>query len=370
MSKRITLSGLILGLVFAGGAITPSTWSEPPTTSDIDKQPASQNVTLVGIVEVDETKLVRIAARVKSRIDKLHFKITGATVKKGDPLADWYSPDLLATAQSLLDAQRSGNRELERIARDRLQRWGMDNDQVEEILKSGKSAGQVTLRSPVGGHVLRKHQVEGNYVEEGASLFDVADLSTVWVEAEVKDDAGVPYLKEFVPVRVTTKAFPNQEFSGKVLGLFQDAGTRRLKVRFAIKNPRQELLPGMLATVLLDVPAAPPEAQDSRLKALLKERLATLRALAEQTTKDYQTGRASFDRVHQAMRALLHAELELCDSDKERIAVLERIVAQAKEYEKRADQRYKSGAVSISDALMAVAGRLEAEIALERAKAK
>jgi outer membrane protein TolC len=119
---------------------------------------------------------------------------------------------------------------------------------------------------------------------------------------------------------------------------------------------------------LLDVRAGPAEAKDSKLQQLLKERLATLRKLVDQTSRDYQAGRVSFDQVHQAMEAMLRAELELCESDKERIAVLKKIVAQAKEHEQNAIQRYKAGNAPASDALMATADRLEAEIALERAK--
>jgi len=108
----------------------------------------------------------------------------------------------------------------------------------------------------------------------------------------------------------------------------------------------------------------------AKLNELLKERLATLRALADQTTKDYRAERVSFDRVHQATQAVFHPELDLCESDKERISVLKKLVVQAKANEQHAVERYKSGATSSSDALMATAGRLEAEIALERAKSK
>jgi outer membrane protein TolC len=124
------------------------------------------------------------------------------------------------------------------------------------------------------------------------------------------------------------------------------------------------------ATVTLDLPAAPPDKKDSRLKDLLKERLATLRALVEATTKDYQAGKVSFERVQQAMQALLQAQLELCESDKERITVLEESVTLAKGYEKHAQQRYQTGNASHSDVLLATAARLEAEIGLERAKSK
>jgi biotin carboxyl carrier protein len=352
--------------------------------SKTGQRPLSRGATLAGVVEVDETRLARIHARFKGRIDKLHVKVTGQSVKKGEPLADLSSPDLTVTTQNLLDAYQKGaaakglsatdSDNLVRVLHDRLRQWGIDDAQIYRIILSGMPMSQMTIHSPISGHVLRKHQVEGNYVEEGAALFDVADLSTVWIEAAIKDEADMAFLKKMLPVRVTTNAFPKREFSGQVLGLFQDEKDRTLKVRFTVKNPRDELLPGMLVHVMLGLPAAPQagpsDKKDTKLKALLKERLATLRALTEATTKDYQAGRVSFDRVHQAMQALLHAELELCESDRERITVLEKMVNQAKTYEEHAVQRYKAGAVTQSDVLMARAGRLEAEIALERAKAK
>jgi hypothetical protein len=347
--------------------------------------PAVKQVTLVGVVEVDETKLARVHARVKARIDKLHVKVTGQIVKKGEPLAELSSPDLVVTVQNLLDARKKGNQDLEQTARDRLALWGMSKDEVEEIL-TVKPVGRVTVTSPVSGYVLRKHKVEGSHVEEGDQLFDIAQLSTVWIEAEIKDQADVPLLKAKLPVRVTAKAVPKREFSGEVLVLFQDAKSRMLKVRFAVKNPSDELRPGMLATIVLEVPDGskgdPADKKDSpnrlalqgkkdaKLKELLKERLATLKEVVKLTTADYQTGKVSFERLQLASEALLHARLELCDSDKERITVLEEAVALAKESEKNATQRYKAGTASQSDALMATAARLEAEIALERAKGK
>jgi outer membrane protein TolC len=125
----------------------------------------------------------------------------------------------------------------------------------------------------------------------------------------------------------------------------------------------------MLLVVVLGLPLVA-EAQDSKLKDLLKERLATPKAVVKATTQDYLTGKVSFDRVYQATKSLLNAELEFAETKKERIAVLEKIVALAKESEKSAVLRYKAGTVPHSDALLATAGRLDAEIALERAKAK
>jgi outer membrane protein TolC len=112
------------------------------------------------------------------------------------------------------------------------------------------------------------------------------------------------------------------------------------------------------------------EPKNAKVKELHKERLAVLSQLVKQTEADYVTGRVSFDRLHQARLAVLNAKLDLSESDKERIAILEEGVAMAKGHEKTTAQLYKSGKIPASDPLMAKASRLEAEIVLERAKAK
>ncbi len=217
-----------------------------------------KEIRTVGFVEFDERKLARITAKVtgKSRIDKLYVNVTGQHVHKGDPLAQLYSPDLVVTVQNLLDARAGGNQALERMARERLRLWGIDADQINAIAKSGRPITHVTIRAPISGHVIKKYQVEGEYVEEGARLYDVADLSTVWVEAQVYEH-DLAFLKEGLKVNATTKAFPNRVFSGKVdfIHPHLDAATRTLRVRFDLPNPRHELRPGMYATVSLGVPA-------------------------------------------------------------------------------------------------------------------
>jgi Cu(I)/Ag(I) efflux system membrane fusion protein len=227
-------------------------------TVELGYQPLTKDIRAVGFVEFDERKLVRIAARVtgKSRIDKLYVNVTGQMVTIGDPLALLYSPDLVVTVQNLLDARGGRNKDLERLARDRLQLWGIDQEQIEGILRTGKPITHVTIRSPISGHVIKKYPVEGEYVEEGARLYDVADLSTVWIEAQVYEDE-LAFLEEGLPVRATTRAFPSREVAGKVAFLHPhlDAATRTLRVRFDIDNPRHELRPGMYASVTLQVPA-------------------------------------------------------------------------------------------------------------------
>jgi Cu(I)/Ag(I) efflux system membrane fusion protein len=228
-------------------------------TWEVGYEPLTRKVETVGTVEYDERRLRRISARVKGRIDKLYANVTGQVVRVGDPLADVYSPDLVSTVQNLLDAPREGDREL---VRDRLRKWGVGDDQIREIERTGKPVTHVTIRSTAHGRVLKKYPVEGEYVEESAPLYDVADLATVWVEAQVyESEAG--FLKEGLPVKATTEALPNREFSGKVAQVYPtlEQANRTLRVRFDIDNPDHERRPEaslrakMYARVTIDVPA-------------------------------------------------------------------------------------------------------------------
>lgn len=240
-------------------------------TVEIGYEPLTKDIAAVGFVEFDERKLARITARAtgKSRIDKLFVNVTGQMVQKGEPLAQLYSPDLVVTVQNLLDSQRSNNRDLGQIARERLRLWGIDDEQINTILKTGRPITHLTIQAPISGHVIKKYQVEGEYVEEGSRLYDIADLSTVWIEAQVYEDE-LAFLRDGMTVRATTKAFGDREFTGVVSFIHPhlDSSTRTLKVRFDMANPHHELRPGMYATVKLQVPAS----QLNEVRAAQEER--------------------------------------------------------------------------------------------------
>jgi RND family efflux transporter MFP subunit len=233
-------------------------------TAPVEYHALWRELTTVGTVEFDERKLKAVAARVKGRIDRLNVNQTGQMVHAGDALAELYSPDLVVTVQNLLDAREAKNAVQEKLARDRLKLWGIDDAQVEEIAKAGKAITHLTIRSPIDGHVLKKYVREGQYVEEGGPLFDVADLSTVWLQAQLYEDdltflpagghdpmSGKPDFE--LPVTATTRAFPGRPFRGTLSFLFPhvDAETRTLTVRFDLPNKDHELRPGMTATVTL-----------------------------------------------------------------------------------------------------------------------
>jgi Cu(I)/Ag(I) efflux system membrane fusion protein len=227
-------------------------------TAPVEYRTLTRQIDAAGFVEFDESKLTRITNHISghSRIDKLFVNVTDQPVAKGDPLVLLYSPDLDADMQNLLTAHRGGDKNTEQMIRDRLLNWGIADDQIDTVIQTGKPITQLTIRSPVSGHVLKKYQLEGDYIDEGARLFDVADLSTVWIEAQIFEDE-LAFLHKGLVVHAFPKAYPNREFTSKLTFIHPhlDAETRTLKVRFDLDNPNHVLRPGMYARVQFDVPA-------------------------------------------------------------------------------------------------------------------
>ena len=235
-------------------------------TWPVEYHPLTKEITAVGYVEFDERGQRTVSARVAGRIDKLFANETGQMVDAGDELALLYSPDLLVTVENLLDAQRNNNQELTQGARTRLELLGIDDEQVSEILTAGKANTHLKIRSPISGHVITKYVREGQYVEVGTPLYELADLSTVWIQAQVYEDdlAFLPVGYEQgstqnessgLTVTATTRAFPEQPFHGKLDFIYPhvDQDTRTVIVRFEVDNREHKLRPGSTATVTLQV---------------------------------------------------------------------------------------------------------------------
>lgn len=244
---RVTLAGV-------------QTWEVAPVL-------LTKEINAVGYIEFNERGLKNVSARVKGRIDELHINETGQIVAANDLLASLYSPDLNVTVQNLLDAKRRSSAEPLASARQRLNLLGIGNDQIDEILASGKANSHLRIRSPISGHVIKKYVREGQYVEEGTPLYDVADLSSVWIQAQVYEDdmAFLPVEQSHkrspddpssLPVMATTRAFPGETFRGTLAFVYPhvDQQSRTVTVRFELPNPGHKLRPGMTANVTLLVP--------------------------------------------------------------------------------------------------------------------
>jgi Cu(I)/Ag(I) efflux system membrane fusion protein len=231
----------------------------------VDYVPLAREIVAAGLVEFNERTQKTVSARVAGRIDELLASETGQHVREGDVLASIYSPDLIVTVQNLLQAERAGNKNLAQDARTRLSLLGIDDEQIDEIVRSGRANTHLKIRSPISGHIIRKYVREGQYVEEGMPLYDVADLSTVWIQAQIYEDdialLPVEYTQmpdegdEPLMVTATTRAFPNEEFHGRLRFIYPhvDQATRTLTVRFELDNPDHKLRPGSTATARLRI---------------------------------------------------------------------------------------------------------------------
>lgn len=224
----------------------------------------TKQITAVGYVDFNERGFKTVSARVKGRIDNLVSNETGKNVKAGDELASIYSPELNVTVQTLVDAQKRNNADLLKSSRQRLSLLGIGDDQIDEILKTGQANTHLRIRSPITGHIIKKYVREGQYVDEGTPLYDVADLSSVWIQAQVHEDDfrflpmaedhGSAPLKP-MPVKAVVRAYPDEEFRGVISFIYPhiDQETRTVTVRVEIDNPGHVLRPGTTATVFIDV---------------------------------------------------------------------------------------------------------------------
>ncbi len=233
-------------------------------TWTVDYVPLTKQITAVGYVDFNERGFKNVSSRVKGRIDSLLVAETGKLVKEGDELASIYSPELNVSVQTLLDASKRNNADLLKSSRHRLQLLGISDDQIEHVLKTGEANSHLRIRSPISGHIVKKYVREGQYVEEGMPLYDVADLETVWIQAQVYED-DFRFLpaeqhgdvsSERLPVTAITRAFPDEPFHGFLSFIYPhvDQETRTVTVRFEIANPGHKLRPGTTAEVLIDVP--------------------------------------------------------------------------------------------------------------------
>jgi Cu(I)/Ag(I) efflux system membrane fusion protein len=233
-------------------------------TSPVEYLPLTKEIVAVGTVEFDETRYRHIAAWQKGRIAKQFVNYTGQDVEENEPLTVLdvrFSPELTATLEDLVRARKKGEREQEQSARKRLHVWNLDDKQIDELTRGDEVHNQLTIYSPIKGHVTKKFQKEGSFVEEGMPLYDVADLSTVWVEAQVYEaDQGL--VKKGQRVEATTLGGQGEPpIEGKVSFVYPhlDEASRTLTVRFEFAHNEKldhghKLRPGSYATVKIAIP--------------------------------------------------------------------------------------------------------------------
>lgn len=227
-------------------------------TAAVGFQPLTHDIRAVGNVIYDESRLAEITSRVSGYVEKIYVNKTWISVREGDPLAEVYSPELYSSVRELLLAvQRQASSDLVAGSRDKLRLLGVSDSEMDEIVRSGRANHRLVIRSPQSGHIITKHVKQGGHIEPGQTLFEVADLSSIWIEADVFE-RDIPFLRAGQTIEATVEALPNRMFHGNVSLVHPhlDAMTRTNSIRFEVQNARHELRPGMFATVRIRTPLA------------------------------------------------------------------------------------------------------------------
>ena len=240
-------------------------------TMEVKPEPLAQEVAAVGIVQYDQSRQAKVTAWIAGRIDRLNVNAVGASVSREKPIAELYSPDLVATQQEYLMALKSReqlrNSTITSVAetgeivatsaKQRLRLFGLKESQIAELERNGKPATKVPIYTPFTGVVIEKMVQQGQYVNTGDVLFNIADLSSVWIELEVYENQ-VRNIHAGQPVEIRSQSFPGTSRTGRVSLVypFLDPKTRTVKVRVAMPNPGMKLKPEMFVNALIKMPLA------------------------------------------------------------------------------------------------------------------
>lgn len=227
-------------------------------------RPMATDLRVPGVVAADETRLASVAPRFGGYVERLYASATGQYVRRGEPLAVIYSPDVLAAEQELLVARGidragtggipgvAGAPDLTASARRRLELWGVTDAQIATVLRAGQPSPTVTLYAPASGVITDRKVVRGQAIQAGMELYTISDLSAVWVDAEVRQpDAALARVG--APASIEITGYPGSSVTGHVSFIYPtvDETTRTLRARITVPNADGRLKPGMLATVHL-----------------------------------------------------------------------------------------------------------------------
>lgn len=241
------------------------------TFATVERRVLTRYVETVGSVVYDETRLATVNPKVEGWVEHLHVDFTGAPVRAGEPLMEVYSPSLVSAQEELILAARlvheatgsgraSGNAEtLLAAARRRLAYWDVPEEEIRRIEERGEPTKTLTLRAPASGLVVEKSVVEGDRIMPGMTLYRIADLSRVWIEAEVFEK-DLSHVKAGQGAVVFFEAFPGEPFTGAVTYVYPTVSvqSRTARIRVELPNPGLRLKPGMYARLTLNVPPTEP----------------------------------------------------------------------------------------------------------------
>jgi Cu(I)/Ag(I) efflux system membrane fusion protein len=257
-------------------------------TVKVAVKPIQKTIRTVGRIETDERRQATVNTKIEGWIEKLYVDYTGRYVKKGEPLAELYSPELLATQQEFINTIKwagkqtiatpgaSHNHDVQagtpapssimtqllekdakamlEAARQRLRLWDISEKQIKKIEQTGKPIRTLTIFSPVSGYITQKMAVQGMRVMPGEKLFDIADFSQVWIVADIYE-YELSTVRIGQPVKVSLSYLPGREWPSRIDYIYPvfSAETRTAKVRMTLPNPEGQLKPQMFTNVVIQV---------------------------------------------------------------------------------------------------------------------
>jgi RND family efflux transporter MFP subunit len=235
-------------------------------TGTVEYKQLSDDIRATGTVDINERLLSYVQVRFPGYIRKVFANATYQYVRKGEPLLTIYSPDLVATQQeyllarqnrktlgaSTVDGVAAGAEALSAAAEQRLEQWDVPQSEITKLKETGKPITDLTINSPVEGYITERNALPNMYAEPSTKLYTVADLSRVWVYAQVfQNDVG--RVKPGDTAQTTVDSYPGRTFSGRIEDILPqvDMATRTVRVRLAMANPGLKLKPGMFVNVNL-----------------------------------------------------------------------------------------------------------------------
>ncbi|AXS80325.1 efflux RND transporter periplasmic adaptor subunit [Dechloromonas sp. HYN0024] len=237
--------------------------AEPAKVQMLDK-----TVRASGRVDIDESRSYTVTAKFEGYIERLHVNTTGQPVGRGQPLFEVYSPELVSAQREYAiaaqgvgklndagDDAQTAMKQLADASLQRLKNWDISDEQIKALAQTGNAKRTLTFRAPVTGIVTEKKAIQGMRFMPGDALYQIADVSSVWVQADVfEQDIGAVSIGQKANIRIN--AYPGDVFTGRIAYVYPTlkAETRTVSVRIELANPKGKLKPAMFAEV--DIPVA------------------------------------------------------------------------------------------------------------------
>ena len=223
-------------------------------TTIVEKASADKEIRLLGRVKPDERRLYSQVSHIPGRIERLYVNFTGEKVYTGQKIVRIYSPELISAQKELFEAIKSKDiyPQLYTASRNKLKLWKLSDKQIDAIEATGKVQEQIDILSDHTGYVMNRNVELGDYIKAGGNLFDIANLSSVWVMFEAYE-ADIPWIHINDKVSFNIQAISGKTFEGKITYVdpFVSSNTRVAKVRVEVNNPGNKLLPEMYASGII-----------------------------------------------------------------------------------------------------------------------